>query len=525
MRAFLASVFALGVLVTAAPSGAAPADRDDPLPRVPLGFSIAPFARLDGAATSIAVGADTRTAGAQRVYVTDYIGGKVVAYDITAAGVGGAPQTVATGFDSPLGVTVADDGTLFVADSESSRPGPFGTRVYGRVWRARDTNADGVADVTEVVLKDLPNGRHNTNGLEIGPDGQLYVTNGNATDDGIDGGDPEVLPWTGAVVRVDPAATDVSLTDLDPAEALVATGMRNVYDLAFSPVDPTRLLLPTNGVDDARADDPPDGTPEDSDDLLYAASIQRDENGIDPAEDFGFPACVYSEDRFGDLEPRSNQHPEVAGRFGECPVATVPRPLSSFGLHPSANGLAFQTSDAWGAEYRNDLFVAEFGNFFGDPAGRKVVRVEFDDAGHSVVRQSEFISGTAPLDVAFLPDGGLLIADFSGTVFVVRRVAPVPETVVNTEASQFVPQAIVVPEGSPVTWINSDTLGAPHNVRAQQAVYSDGSQATGSEMDGNIGSQGSRHTYRFDRPGTYKYVCTIHAATMHGTVTVVPAGG
>jgi glucose/arabinose dehydrogenase len=30
-------------------------------------------------------------------------------------------------------------------------------------------------DSKQIVLKDLPNGRHNTNGLALGPDGMLYV--------------------------------------------------------------------------------------------------------------------------------------------------------------------------------------------------------------------------------------------------------------------------------------------------------------------------------------------------------------
>ncbi len=59
------------------------------------------------------------------------------------------------------------------------------------------------------MISGLPNGRHNTNGLAIGADGMLYITNGNSTDSGFgeEGGAPEVQPYSGSVLRVDPTAT------------------------------------------------------------------------------------------------------------------------------------------------------------------------------------------------------------------------------------------------------------------------------------------------------------------------------
>lgn len=95
--------------------------------------------------------------------------------------------------------------------------------------------------------------------------------------------------------------------------------------------------------------------------------------------------------------------------------------MSSFGLHTSSNGLAFQTTENWGEEFENDLFVAEWGNLFGPPAGHDIIRVQFDDSGRKVKSQSVFLVMDVSIDVAFDADGAMYIADYSGTIFKVDR--------------------------------------------------------------------------------------------------------
>lgn len=414
MRRTRLGVIALALLGFAA----VPAAGDSRGPIEP-GFVLSVYSETGGAPTSLAFGPDTRDRKQTRLYVTDFLGGTVLAID-DLGGVGAQPEVFAEDLSSPLGVVVARDGTVFVADSEGPRDGPFGFRPYGRVWRLQDTDGDGIADKRNVVLKDLPNGRHNTNGLAFGPDGMLYVTNGNSTDDGVEGGEAEVIPWSGSIVRVSPRATNVSLTDLNRRKALVAYGWRNVYDLAFSPFDKTELFVPMNGLDDARkgssGDNPVDPNLADSDDLLFVTDVN--DKRID---DFGFPSCLYNVEDRGNLRPFNNPNPDTIKRFGRCPKKRVPRPVTSFGLHTSDDGLAFQTTKAWGADYQNDLFVAEWGNLFGGPAGHRVVRVELDRSGDRVVAQQEFLSLDFPIDVVFDKAGAMYVADFSGTIFRVDR--------------------------------------------------------------------------------------------------------
>ena len=410
------TILSLALLVTTLLTPGAEGAQD-PAIKVPPGFTASTYARMPGLVTSISFGKDTRDgADGIRLYALDNSGGRVMAIDDTG-GVGGEPVVFAEGFSNPLGLLATKRGVVYVADNESARNGPFGTRPYGRVWRVRDTDGDGTADRKKLVLKDLPNGRHNTNGMAIGPDGKLYVTNGNSTDDGVEGGEPEVKSWSGSIIRVGRRASKVSVASL-PRRALVATGMRNIYDVAFSPVDRTTLFTPMNGVDDARegstADQP--GALEDSDDLLLKTDV--DDRRID---NFGFPSCLHNVKRQGDLKPYDNPNPKVIARFGRCRPRAIAQPSASFGLHPSSNGLAFQKTRGWGAEYRNDLFVAEFGNFFGDPAGHDVIHVELDPSGQKVQGQSEFFNAPLLIDLVFDRAGDMYVASFDGTIYKIAK--------------------------------------------------------------------------------------------------------
>jgi glucose/arabinose dehydrogenase len=417
-RPILGALLAAGLLAGAM-AGSSPASTSVALPEP--GFTVTTYAVTGGTPSSLAFGPDTRDGNeGRRLYVTDNAGGTLLVVD-DMGGVGGEPQVFADGFRSPLGVLAAPDGSVYVADAEAAREGPYGFRSYGRVWRVIDKDGDGVADKKYVVLKDLPNGRHNTNGMAFGPDdGMLYVTNGNSTDDGVEGGESEVVPWSGSVVRVDPRAKKASVAELPRRKTLVARGWRNVYDLAFSPIDDSKLFVPMNGIDDARqgstGENPIDPDLADSDDTLHMTDV--DDKRIDH---FGFPSCMFNLAEQGDLSPFQNPNPDVIDKFGPCRKSKVVHPVSSFGLHTSSDGLAFQTSDAWGEEYENDLFVAQWGSLFGTPAGHNVVRVQLDATGQKVESQTVFVDLPTPLDLTFDDAGALYVADFSGPIFKIEK--------------------------------------------------------------------------------------------------------
>ena len=70
----------------------------------------------------------------------------------------------------------------------------------------------------------------------------------------------------------------------------------------------------------------------------------------------------------------------------------------------------------------------------------------------------------------------------------------------------FSPMAITVPVGTAVTWKNLD--GEPHTVVSADGLF------RSKALD-----QNDSFSFKFDKPGTYRYVCSIHPKMM-ATITV-----
>jgi plastocyanin len=305
------------------------------------------------------------------LYVTSYAAGTVTQLPVLPGGALGPGTPFATGFEQPLGVAFAPDGTMYVADSHAA-----GSARHGRVWAVKGSSK-------KVVVDGLPNGRHNTNNLAVA-NNRLYVTNGNSTDDGVTGG-PKEQPLSGTVLSY-------ALPIKPKAKPTVESkGLRNVYDVAVRPGTTTDLWFATNG---------PDALDPYGEDLLHRVDARKG-----PA-DYGFPACVYA------AGLKRGQNPAIAKKCK--PAAT---PVLALGLHVSANGLAFGTGGAWG----DDLYIAEYGSNVPSPAGHRVVRVPITNGRAGA--PEDVVVGPAPIDVVFGPEG-LYVADFNtGALTLLRAVA------------------------------------------------------------------------------------------------------
>ena len=61
----------------------------------------------------------------------------------------------------------------------------------------------------------------------------------------------------------------------------------------------------------------------------------------------------------------------------------------------------------------------------------------------------------------------------------------------------FTSQSLTIPVGSEVTWVNRDDI--PHTVVSEDQLFK--SKALDTD---------DKFTYKFSKPGTYKYFCSLH---------------
>jgi len=94
-------------------------------------------------------------------------------------------------------------------------------------------------------------------------------------------------------------------------------------------------------------------------------------------------------------------------------------------------------------------------------------------------------------------------------LFAVTDLHAAPAAEANTivlKAFHFSPMSLTVPAGATVIWKNLD--GEPHTVVSDAGLFRSGG------LD-----QNDSFTFKFDKPGTYRFICSIHPSMM-GTIIV-----
>lgn len=447
-------------------------DGAHPVPEVAEGFRIRPFAPLRlPTALAFGPGAD----GTPDLYATSIprsgyepsaaneVGAGLVwrvRVEYTATGPVATDVTTAVdGLNVPLGIAFRD-GEMYVADKHSNANVP---RENGVVYHVANDGS------TAPILDGLPLGAHDTNHIEVGPDGRLYVANGSSTCNGQSLGPQEVHPYNGSILAVDPQARKDDPADLewvdengDPIEPhapephvntaiathpvnddfnskveVMAQGFRNIFGIAFSP-DGTAYTGMNGSQNPA------------SQDVFYRLDAFGEDHALATGEfgpDYGFPFFLNRTKGEGEgtggetgdqvvLEPNS-----VYADIADAPTDPADYVAGDglMGWHVCATGLDFPTGGqfAFPTEWTGDAFIGECGAFEVQKAlqrtvesrdtrntGHKVTHVYTDASGQPTAFR-DFVTGLSlPTDVQFGPRGAMYIADADFGVYVVQ---PAPQ--------------------------------------------------------------------------------------------------
>ncbi len=241
----------------------------------------------------------------------------------------------------------------------------------------------GKPNPPEVFHDGMPTARHHGwRAIGFAPDGWLYVAQGAPCN---------VCDSYATIDRIPPQGG---------RREVWARGVRNSVGLAWHP-ETGELWFTDNGRDLMGDDIPPC-------ELNHAPRAGMH---------FGFPFCHGTD--IADPDPKW-------ARLGDCASATPP--AQELGPHVAPVGLEFYTGDAFPAEYRGRLFIAEHGSWNrSSKIGYRVMMLELD--GNEVVNYEPFAEGWLrgqetlgrPAYVLQTPSGNLLISDdHRGVVYRVR---------------------------------------------------------------------------------------------------------
>ena len=312
---------------------------------VPPGFSLIKFADLY---RPTAFAFDDQG----RIYVTSQDGNVYLLHDEDHDGQTESRSTFATGYYFPVGVAIHyPSGDVYVS-------------YQGAITILRDTDGDGRSDRERIFVDDLPFGQHQNDNLKFGPDGKLYIGVGSACD---------------ACEDADPRSAAILRFDVETEQSeIVATGLRNPYDLAFHP-ETGDLFATDNGRDDLGMDAP-----------------FEELNHIVLGGDYGYPDCWNEQDAAG------------------C-EKTIPA-VAFFEAHSSANGVDFYNGENFPAEYRGNVFVSIFGSWLKPNVQTGIQRVILSPSGNTYTGETSwfirFPAGVMPLPLLFGPDDSLYVGDY-----------------------------------------------------------------------------------------------------------------
>lgn len=253
------------------------------------------------------------------------------------------------------------------------------------LWRMKDNNGDGIMDEKKSISHGygihIGFSGHNMSGLAVGPDGRIYWSMG---DIGFSGVGPDGTEWKhpneGVIVRSNPDGSDFEV---------FAQGLRNVHEFVFD--EYANLISVDNDGDHGG----------ERERLVYIV------NGSD--------AGWRTNWQFGKYRDPLNNTYKVWMEEGldkprfEGQAAYITPTITNFINGPT--GMVYNPGTALSPRWKNTFFVVEF---VGNPARSGIHAFKLNPKGASfeLSETSKVLGGVLATGLDFGPDGSLFVADW-----------------------------------------------------------------------------------------------------------------
>ncbi len=253
------------------------------------------------------------------------------------------------------------------------------------LWKLQDTNGDGVMDEKESLVHGfgvhIGFGGHNMSGLKVGPEGKIYWGIGDIGFNGVDKeGNEHVYPNCGVIARANPDGTDFEI---------FAYGVRNTHEFDF---DEYGNLISVDNDGDHRGE---------QERIVYLVE------GSDTGWRINWQFGKYRDLKNNEYKVWMDEDMHLP-RSDEQAAYFIPT-IANYIDGPT--GMVFNPGTALGQQWKNKFFVAEFA---GNPArsGIHAFSLKPKGAGFEMGETEQLVGGILATGMDFGPDGSLYFADW-----------------------------------------------------------------------------------------------------------------